>query len=333
VSVQTPIRAAITGVHGYLPPDVLTNDELARMVDTSDAWITERTGIKERRWAGEGESTATLAIEAGAAAIKRADLCPSDIGCCIVATCTPEQPIPPTGAFVQEGLGLRCGAFDLDAACSGFVYALVVGSTMVAAGGFGPVLVIGSETLSRVADPADRGTNVLFGDGAGAVVLVPSADRNLLSWDLNCDGSTAHLLYIPGGGSRRPLTAETVAAGEQWLKMEGKEVYRRAVRAIVESAETAMATAGVDASGIDLFVPHQANIRIIDGAASRLGFPPEKVFVNIERYGNTSAASVPIALAEAADEGRLRDGDLVLLSGFGAGMSWASAVIRWGQGR
>ena len=327
------IGVAIAGWGMAVPERRVTNFDLAQMVDTSDAWITERTGIKERRWAGEGESTATLAIEAGAAAIKSADLCPSDIGCCIVATCTPEQPIPPTGAFVQEGLGLRCGAFDLDAACSGFVYALVVGATMVASGGFGPVLVIGSETLSRVADPADRGTNVLFGDGAGAVVLVPSADRNLLSWDLNCDGSTAHLLYIPGGGSRRPLTAETVAAGEQWLKMEGKEVYRRAVRAIVESAETAMATAGVDASDIDLFVPHQANIRIIDGAASRLGFPPEKVFVNIERYGNTSAASVPIALAEAADEGRLRDGDLVLLSGFGAGMSWASAVVRWGSGR
>jgi 3-oxoacyl-[acyl-carrier-protein] synthase-3 len=327
------IGVAVAGWGIAVPERRVTNFDLAQMVDTSDAWITERTGIKERRWAGGGESTATLAIEAGAAAIKRADLCPSDIGCCIVATCTPEQPIPPTAAFVQEGLGLRCGAFDIDAACSGFVYGLVVASTMVAAGHFGPVLLIGSETLSRVADPADRATNVLFGDGAGAVVLVPSDEPNLLSWDLNCDGSTAHLLYIPGGGSRRPVTVETVAAGEQWLKMEGKEVYRRAVRAIVESAETAMATAGLTAADIDLFVPHQANIRIIDGAASRLGFPSDKVFVNIDRYGNTSAASVPIALAEAADEGRLRDGDVVLLSGFGAGMSWASAVLRWGQAR
>ena len=327
------IRVAVAGWGMALPERRVTNHDLAQMVDTNDAWITERTGIKERRWAGEGESTATLAIEAGAEAIKRADLSPSDIGCCIVATCTPEQPIPPTAAFVQEGLGLHCGAFDLDAACSGFVYALVVGASMVAAGGFGPVLVIGSETLSRVADPTDRGTCVLFGDGAGAVVLVPSAEPNLLSWDLACDGSTAHLLAIPGGGSRLPHTVETIAAGEHWLKMEGKEVYRRAVRAIVESAETAMAAAGIDASGIDLFVPHQANLRIIEGAASRLGFPTERVFVNIERYGNTSAASVPIALAEAADEGRLHDGDVVLLSGFGAGMSWASAVIRWGQDR
>jgi 3-oxoacyl-[acyl-carrier-protein] synthase III len=330
---QAGIGVAVAGWGMAVPERRVTNHDLVQMVDTSDAWITERTGIKERRWAGPGETTATLAIEAGAAAIKRADLCPSDIGCCIVATCTPEQPIPPTGAFVQDGLGLRCGAFDIDAACSGFVYALVVGASMVAAGGFGPVLIIGSETLSRVADPADRSTNVLFGDGAGAVVLVPSADANLLSWDLACDGSTAHLLAIPGGGSRRPITADTFAAGEHWLKMEGKEVYRRAVRAIVESAETALAGAGIDASGIDLFVPHQANIRIIDGAASRLGFPPERVFVNIDRYGNTSAASVPIALAEAAEDGRLREGDVVLLSGFGAGMSWASAVLRWGQAR
>ena len=218
-----------------VPERRVTNDDLARMVDTNDAWITERTGIKERRWAGEGESTATLAIEAGAAAIKRADLCPSDIGCCIVATCTPEQPIPPTGAFVQEGLGLRCGAFDLDAACSGFVYALVVGASMVAAGGFGPVLVIGSETLSRVADPTDRSTCVLFGDGAGAVVLVPSAEPNLLA----LGPGLRRVDRPPPGDPRRrqpaPAHRGEVAAGEQWLKMEGKEVYRRAVRAIVDN--------------------------------------------------------------------------------------------------
>jgi 3-oxoacyl-[acyl-carrier-protein] synthase-3 len=204
---------------------------------------------------------------------------------------------------------------------------------MVAAGAFGPVLVVGTETLSRVTDMEDRSTCVLFGDGAGAVVLVPNAEPNLLSWDLNCDGSTAHLLAIRSGGSRLPITVEAVTAGDHWLKMEGKEVYRRAVRAIVESAETAMASAGLDASGVDLFIPHQANLRIIEAASSRLGFPQDKVFVNIDRYGNTSAASVPIALAEAADEGRLRDGDVVLMTGFGAGMSWASAVLRWGPAR
>jgi 3-oxoacyl-[acyl-carrier-protein] synthase-3 len=184
-----------------------------------------------------------------------------------------------------------------------------------------------------VANPNDRSTLVLFGDGAGAVVLVPSAEPNLMAWDLCCDGSTAHLLSVPGGGSRLPPSVESLANGDHWLRMEGKEVYRRAVRAIVESAERTMAGAGVEASDIALFVPHQANIRIIDGASSRLGFPPERVFVNIDRYGNTSAASVPIALAEAADEGRLHDGDLLLLSGFGAGMSWASAVMRWGNPR
>ncbi len=327
------IGVAVAGWGMAVPERRVTNEDLTRMVDTSDAWITERTGIKERRWAGPGETTATMAIEAGAAAIKRADLCPSDIGCCIVATFTSEQPLPPTGAFVQDGLGLRCGAFDLDAACSGFVYGLVVGASMVAAGHFGPVLVVGTETLSRVTDMEDRSTCVLFGDGAGAVVLVPSAEPNLLSWDLNCDGSTAHLLAIRSGGSRLPITIESISAGDHWLKMEGKEVYRRAVRAIVESCETAMASAGLAASDIDLFIPHQANLRIIEAASSRLGFPTDKVFVNIDRYGNTSAASVPIALAEAADEGRLRDGDLVLLSGFGAGMSWASAVLRWGPAR
>jgi len=327
------IGVAVAGWGMAVPERRVTNEDLTRMVDTSDAWITERTGIKERRWAGPGETTATMAIEAGAAAIKRADLCPSDIGCCIVATFTSEQPLPPTGAFVQDGLGLRCGAFDLDAACSGFVYGLVVGASMVAAGHFGPVLVVGTETLSRVTDMEDRSTCVLFGDGAGAVVLVPSAEPNLLSWDLNCDGSTAHLLAIRSGGSRLPITIESISAGDHWLKMEGKEVYRRAVRAIVESCEKAIASAGLVASDIDLFIPHQANLRIIEAASSRLGFPSDKVFVNIDRYGNTSAASVPIALAEAADEGRLRDGDLVLLSGFGAGMSWASVVLRWGPAR
>ena len=327
------IGVAVAGWGMAVPERRVTNEDLTRMVDTTDAWITERTGIRERRWAGPGETTATMAIEAGAAAIKRADLCPSDIGCCIVATFTSEQPLPPTGAFVQDGLGLRCGAFDLDAACSGFVYGLVVGASMVAAGHFGPVLVVGTETLSRVTDMEDRSTCVLFGDGAGAVVLVPSAEPNLLSWDLNCDGSTAHLLAIRSGGSRLPITIESISAGDHWLKMEGKEVYRRAVRAIVESCETAMTSAGLVASDIDLFIPHQANLRIIEAASSRLGFPADKVFVNIDRYGNTSAASVPIALAEAADEGRLRDGDLVLLSGFGAGMSWASAVLRWGPAR
>ncbi len=324
------IAAAVAGWGMAVPERRVTNDELSRRVDTSDAWIVERTGIRERRVAGEGETTASLAMEAGAAAIKSADLSPSDIGCCIVATCTPEQPMPPTSSFVQEGLGLRCGAFDIDAACSGFVYSLVVGSSLVATTG-APVLVVGSETLTRIMDPDDRSTCILFGDGAGAVVLVPSAERRLVAWDLGSDGSAASLLYVGAGGSRRPTTAATVAAGEHWVRMEGSEVFRRAVRAVVDSAVLTLAAAGVTADDIDLFVPHQANSRIIDAATSRLGMPAERAFVNIDRYGNTSAASIPIALAEAADSGRLAPDDLVLLSGFGAGMSWASAILRWGR--
>jgi len=326
----TGVAAAVAGSGMALPERRVTNHELSRRVDTSDAWIVERTGIRERRVAGEGETTASLAMEAGAAAVKRADLSPSDIGCCIVATCTPDQPMPPTSSFVQEGLGLRCGAFDIDAACSGFVYALVVGSSLVATAG-APVLVIGSETLNRIVDPDDRSTCILFGDGAGAVVLVPSTRPRLLAWDLGSDGSAAPLLYVAAGGSRRPTTAETVAAGDHWLKMEGSEVFRRAVRAVVDSAALTMAAGGVTADDVDLFIPHQANARIIDAAASRLGIPPEKSFVNIDRYGNTSAASIPIAIAEAADSGRLRPDDLLLVSGFGAGMSWASALLRWGR--
>jgi 3-oxoacyl-[acyl-carrier-protein] synthase-3 len=325
----TGLNVAVSGWGMAVPERRVTNFDLAEIVDTSDEWITERTGIKERRVAGEGETTATLAVEAGMAAIKDAGIDPADIGCCIVATCTSEQPIPPTSSFVQDGLGLRCGAFDIDAACSGFVYALVAGASMVASGAMGPVLVIGAETLTRVVDPTDRSTIVLFGDGAGAVVLTPSEETGLLAWDLGCDGSLTGLLGIPAGGSREPVTPEALARGDQWLKMDGREVFRRAVRVIVDSARTTLDNAGLAADDVDLFVPHQANVRIIDSAAGKLGLPPERTFVNIDRYGNTSAASVPIALAEAAEAGRLHPGDLVLLTGFGAGMSWASALVRW----
>jgi 3-oxoacyl-[acyl-carrier-protein] synthase-3 len=329
-------RAAVAGWGIAVPDARLTNEDWAQRVDTNDAWIVERTGIRERRVAGPGETTASMAIEAGAAAIKAADLTPADIGACLVATVTPEQPIPFTGAFVQEGLGLRCGAFDLDAACSGFVYGLVVGSSLLATGAMDAVLVIGSETLLRITDWSDRSTCVLFGDGAGAVVLTPNQSDDadggpgLLAWDLGCDGSAAHLLSVLAGGSRLPTTGETVAAGSHFLRMEGQEVFRRAVRAIVESAAGTLDQAGVGVADVALFIPHQANIRIIEAAAARLGFPPERTFKNIERYGNTSAASIPIALAEAADAGLLQPGDLVLMSGFGAGMSWASALLRWG---
>jgi 3-oxoacyl-[acyl-carrier-protein] synthase-3 len=330
-------RATIAGWGIAAPEGRLTNADWEERVETSDAWIVERTGIRERRVAGPSESTATLAIDAAAAAIKAADLTPADIGACLVATVTPEQPIPFTAAYVQEALGLRCGAFDVDAACSGFVYGLVIGSSLIGAGALDAVLVIGSETLLRVADWSDRSTAVLFGDGAGAVVLAPNGRASddpdapgLLAWDLGCDGSAAHLLSIKAGGSRLPTSRETVEAGHHFLRMEGQEVFRRAVRAIVDSAAGTLAQAGVTPDQVDLFIPHQANIRIIDAAAGRLGILPGRTFKNIERYGNTSAASIPLALAEAADAGLLHPGSLVLLSGFGAGMSWASALLRWG---
>jgi 3-oxoacyl-[acyl-carrier-protein] synthase III len=328
------MRAAITGWGTALPDQRLTNADLERRVDTSDQWIVERTGIRERRIAGPGETTASLAVEAGASAIKHAGLTPDAIDLLIVATATSEQLIPHTGAFVGDGLGVQCGSFDLNAGCAGFVYELVVGSSLLTAGNLDHVLVVGSETLSRVTDPADRGTCILFGDGAAAMVLSASADdsRGLVAWDLGCDGSAAALLEVPAGGSRLPTSADTVANGDHYLKMAGQEVFRRAVRIVVESATATLARAGATVDDVTWFAPHQANVRIIEAAATRLGIPMERTLVNIDRYGNTSAASIPLVLAEAADDDRLRPGDLVLLSGFGAGLTWGSALVRWGRG-
>ncbi|GIU87633.1 MAG: 3-oxoacyl-[acyl-carrier-protein] synthase 3 [Acidimicrobiia bacterium] len=328
---MTGLPVALAGWGTAVPATRLTNAQLEARVDTSDAWIVERTGIRERRVAGADETTATLATDAAAAAIKRAGLSPTDIDLMIVATASPEQPLPHTGAFVGEALGLRCGSFDLAAACAGFVYELVVGAAMTRIG-YERVLVVGAETLSRIVDPEDRTTVVLFGDGAGAAVLTPAAggEPSLLAWDLGCDGGAAGLLEIPAGGSRRPASARTVAAREHYLRMQGQEVFRRAVRAVVDSASATLARAGLAASEVAWFVPHQANSRIIEAAAQRLGIPPDRTLVNIDRYGNTSSASIPLALFEAVDDGRVRAGDLVLVSGFGAGMTWASALLRWG---
>lgn len=325
------MNAAIAGWGVAIPERRITNADLEARVATSDQWIVERTGIRERRQAGDDESTASLGATAGAAAIKRAGLTPSDIDLLIVATASPEQPLPHTGAFVGDRLGLRCGSFDLAAGCAGFVYGLVVGAGMLASG-LHNVLVVGAETLTRITDPTDRGTCILFGDGAGAAVLTGSdPGAGLLAFDLGCDGSAAGLLEIPAGGSRRPTTPETVANGEHYIKMVGREVFRRAVRVIVESAGATLDRAGLAPADVAWFAPHQANARIIEAAANRLGIPEERTLLNIDRYGNTSSASIPIALFEAVEDGRIRDGDLVLLSGFGAGMTWASALMRWGQ--
>ena len=326
------MRAGISGLGTAVPAQRLTNADLETRVETSDNWIVERTGIRERRIARSDETTASLAIEAGTSAIKHAGIPPDAVDLLVVATATPEQPIPHTGAFVGDGLGLRCGSFDLQAGCAGFVYMLVVGSSLLMSAELDHVLLIGSETLSRVVDPQDRGTCILFGDGAAGVVLGRApGERGVLGWDLGCDGSATGLLGIPAGGSRMPATPETIAAGDQYLKMQGQEVFRRAVRAVVDSAFATLERAGVAASDVDWFVPHQANLRIIESAAHRLGFPPEKTIVNIDRFGNTSAASIPLALAEAHEDGRLSPDDLVLLSGFGAGMTWGSTLVRWGS--
>ena len=297
-----------------VPETRLTNTDLEQLLDTSNDWILERTGISERRVASAADTSATLGAAAGAAAIKDAGLTPSDIGLVMVATCTPPQVLPSTAALVQEALGLRCGAVDLGAACAGFVYGLVVAAGLSTDQ---PTLLIGAETLTRITDPDDRSTRILFGDGAGAAVVGRPVDPSagLLAWDLGCDGSAAALLEVP--------------VGDRYMRMEGKEVFRRAVRIVVESAAVALDRAGLTAADVDLFVPHQANVRIIEASCSRLGIPMERAVVNLDRYGNTSAASIPMALAEAAEQRRTRPGDVVLLSGFGAGMTWASAVLRW----
>jgi 3-oxoacyl-[acyl-carrier-protein] synthase III len=332
-----PLRAAFAGWGIALPEGRLTNAELeARGIGTTNEWIVERTGIEERRVMAPDETTASLAVAAGNAAIKSAGITPGDLAVVIVATCTPEQPLPETSAFVAEGLGVRCGAFDVGAACAGFSYAMVVASSLIEAGGItGPVLVIGAENLTRIINPADRGVSILFGDGAAAAVMSPSrgGDRGpgVLSFDMGSDGSAASLIEVRAGGSRLPTTAETVAAGEHWMTMDGQEVFRKAVRVVVDSSRAALARAGFTTDDVDWFVPHQANARIVSAAANRLKIPPERCVVNIDRYGNTSAASIPLALTEAAEDGRLSDGDIVLVCGFGAGMTWASAVLRWGR--
>jgi 3-oxoacyl-[acyl-carrier-protein] synthase III len=305
------VGARITGWGAALPDKVVTNVDLEGTLETSDEWIRERTGIRERRVGG---STAGLAVDAGRVALTKAGLAPDDIDVLILATTTPDQTVPATASSVQDQLGLRCGAFDLNAACSGFAYGLVVAYGLIGTG-CQRALVIGSETLSRIVDWDDRSTAVLFGDGAGAVVL-EAADEpgQLLGWDLGSDGSLRPLLYADYGG---------------YIKMEGKEVFRRAVRVMVDSAHRSLAMAGVRAEDVALVVPHQANIRIIEAANQRLGIPMERTAVNLHRTGNTSSASIPMALVEAIDAGRITDGDLVLMVGFGAGMTWASAVIRW----
>lgn len=323
-------RATIRGWGMYVPEKVLTNRDLEGMVDTADEWIVSRTGIRERRIAAPDETTSSMAIEAARQALARADLEPADIDLVIVGTATPDYPFPATACIVQDALGISGGAFDLEAGCTSFMYALSAASAFVATDIHRNVLVIGSETLSRILDWTDRSTCVLFGDGAGAVVVSEGQYATYdPQWVLGSDGSGGANLCLPAGGSAMPASEATVRDRLHFVKMHGPEVFRFATSAVVDATRRVLAKAGLGVEDIDLFIPHQANRRIIDYAVRRLAIPEKHVFLNIEHYGNTSSASIPIALAEAEASGRLRPGDTVVMVGFGAGLTWGAGVIEW----
>jgi 3-oxoacyl-[acyl-carrier-protein] synthase III len=316
-------RAVIAGTGSALPPRRVTNDELAQTVDTSDEWIVERTGIRARHIAGEGETTATLATEAATNALRAAGISASEIDLIVLATATPDQTFPATATKVQDALGIRdCVAFDVAAVCSGFLYALSVAESMIRGGGSTNALVIGAETFSRILDWEDRATCVLFGDGAGAVVLTPTDDgRGVLSTALHADGRHNQLLYVDGG----PSTTGTVGK----LRMKGSEVFRHAVVNLAAVLGEAIAKAGLTVSDVDWIVPHQANRRILDATARKLGLPPERVVITVDEHANTSAASVPLALDVAVRDGRIKRGDLIVLEAMGGGFTWGAAVVRY----
>lgn len=326
---MTPFRFAGWGAD--VPPTVMGNAVLEDHFGVDEGWILEKTGIRERRVAASHESTATLATNAARAALESAKLAPRDIDVIALATTTPEQPIPHTAAFVGGELDMTCASFDLNTACSGFVYGLVMTGALLNSGPFDNALLIGAETFSRVLNPDDRATSVIFGDGAGAVVVTRDADvdSGLLASDLGCEGALTDLVGIRAGGSRQPSTPELVANRDNTLHMQGRPIFEFAVRTLIQSIDATLARASVNLDDVDWFVPHQANLRIIEAAGEKLGLDPDKVVLNIDRLGNTAAASIPIGLTEAADSGRLRHGDLVLLTSIGAGMTWGTALIRW----
>ena len=314
-----------------VPDRVLTNVELTTMVDTSEEWILQRTGIAERRIAGEGETTSTLSLQAARNALEVADLDPVRLDLIIVATVTPDYAFPSTACLVQDALGAKAAAaFDLSAGCSGFVYGMALAADLIAAGRYGCALVVGAETLSRVTDYTDRGTCILFGDGAGAVVLKASdTPGGVLSSQLGADGSGGELLILPGGGSVHPATSETVTRRLHFIQMQGRQVFRFATRVMAEAAKKVLDQAELQVEDVVLFVPHQANDRILQAAARGLGVSEDRMFSNLARYGNTSSASIPIALCEAIDQGKVKRDDLVVCVGFGAGLTWAAAAVRW----
>lgn len=326
--------AGILGIGSYAPDKILTNADLERIVETSDEWISTRTGIKERRIVAQDQATSDLAVEAARKALAQAGVSGAEIDLIIVATISPDMLFPATACLVQDALEANnAAAFDLSAGCSGFVYALVTGAQFVASGLYEKVLIIGADALSRLTDWEDRRTCVLFGDGASAAVIgrVPEG-YGLLASVLGADGSGGETLMLPAGGSRRPASLETVQAREHFIKMEGREVFKFAVRIMQEATLQVVEKAGLSLDEIDLFVPHQANVRIIEASLSRMGVPSERVFLNVDKYGNTSSASIGLALDEACQEGKVTDGANLALVGFGAGLTWGGAVLRWYAG-
>ncbi len=325
-------NAVIIGTGSHLPNKVLSNFDLEKMVNTTDEWIKTRTGISERRLVANGTSTSDLVIPAAKAALESAGISALSLDLILLATVTPDVVFPATACLIQHKLGAKNAvAFDLNAACSGFLYALKTAEQYIKADTYKNVLVIGAETMSRLIDWRDRGTCVLFGDGAGAVVLQSGKNngRGIIDTQLYVDGSFYELLSVPAGGSRLPTSHQTIDDNLHYIRMKGNEVFKIAVRNLAQSAREALKNNKLSVDDIDLFVPHQANIRIIQAMANALSFPMEKVYTNIEKYGNTSAASIPVALDEAVRKGRLKKGDLVLLSAFGGGLTWATSLVRW----
>lgn len=321
--------AAIVGIGSYLPESVLTNADLERMVETSDEWIYTRTGIRERRILDEHLATSDLAVKAAERALARAGVAKEDVDLIVMGTASPDMLIPAAACIVQAKLGMTCPAFDVNAVCSGFMYALQTGATAVESGRADTVLVIGADALTRYLDFEDRSTCVLFGDGAGAVVLQASEEPGVESIVLGADGTGAGLLNVPAGGSARPITGEVLEDRDQYIHMRGNEVYKFAVRVIPKATLEALAASGNTVDELTWLVPHQANQRIIDTIEERLGIDHQRVFSNVEKVGNTSAASVPLAMDDLYTSGRLRPGDLVALVGFGAGLTWGAAIVRW----
>jgi 3-oxoacyl-[acyl-carrier-protein] synthase-3 len=321
---------SISGLGTHVPERVVTNDELARLVDTSDEWIVTRTGIRERRFAADEEALSDISLPAARAALEQAGITARDIDLLIVATVTADMQFPSTAAILADRLGAAdAAAYDLAAGCTGFMYGIAQAYGMVDSGLSRRTLVVGADVLSKLMNFADRSTCVLFGDGAGAVVVERVPKDGFLGFELGVDGAGGKDLNLPAGGSRMPTTAETVASGAHYVQMNGREVFKFATRVLVSSAQAVLAQCDLSVEDVDVYVPHQANVRIIDHAVAKLGIPKEKVIVNVDRYGNTSSASIPLALADAVQSRLLQEGDTVLMTGMGAGLTWGSAVMRW----